>query len=66
MPPGVERSQLGGSLGLEGLDVIVQGVVGWVPGVEFAGAAELGIGAVPGAFESGDLTLGAGEQFGGG
>ena len=29
-------------------------------------AADLGIGAVPGAFESGDLALDAGEEFGGG
>ena len=31
-----------------------------------AGAAEFGIGAVPGAFEGGDLALDADEEFGGG
>jgi hypothetical protein len=29
------------------------------------GAAQFGVGAVPGAFEGGDLTLDAGEEFGG-
>ena len=51
--------------GSQTVDVTVEGVVGAGLGL-LAGAAEFGVGAVPGALESGDLALHAGEEFGGG
>src|SRR5665811_2143138 len=60
-----DRSQLGGGSGMEAFEVVVEGFSGGVHGL-LAGAAEFGIGAVPGAFEGGDLTLDADEEFGGG
>ena len=61
-----ERSQIGGrGHGTEGVEVVVHGAFGGGFGFG-AGAAEFVIGAVPGAFEGGDLALDADEEFGGG
>src|ERR1035437_7286251 len=51
--------------GWEAFELVVAGCSGGVHGLR-AGAAEFGIGAVPGAFEGGDLSLHADEEFGGG
>src|ERR1035441_9950036 len=64
-----ERSQFGGS-GRRGrikevFEVIDERLCGGVLDV-LAAAAEFGVGAVPGAFEGGDLALDAGEELGGG
>jgi hypothetical protein len=61
-----ERSQFFGNFfGTEDIEVFVEGLV--VGGtVLTACAAERGVGAVPDAFEAGDLALDAGEEFGGG
>src|ERR1035437_1195710 len=57
-----ERSQFGGSgLGGEGVEVVPEVAFGLT-----AATAQFGVGAVPGAFEGGDLALHAGEEFGGG
>src|ERR1035437_1106546 len=60
-----DRSQLGGGSGVGAFGGGVAGCSGGVHGLR-AGAAEFGIGAVPGAFEGGDLSLHADEEFGGG
>src|SRR5262245_30471088 len=61
-----ERSQFaGGGPGGEEVEVVLHGAVEGGFGL-FAGAAEFGVGAVPGAFEGGDLALYAGEELGGG
>jgi hypothetical protein len=59
-----ERSQFRASRSTQAVDVAIEGVVGIGFGLA-AGAAEFGVGAVPGALEGGDLTLDAGEEFGG-
>ena len=59
-----ERSQFGASRSTEAVDVAFEGVIGIGFGLA-AGAAEFGVGAIPGAFEGGDLTLDADEEFGG-
>ena len=51
--------------GTQAVDVAVEGVVRVGFGL-VARAAEFGVGAVPGALESGDLALHTGEEFGGG
>src|ERR1035437_1232198 len=60
-----ERSQFAGAgLGTEEVEVLVEGPNGCGLGL-CVGAAEFGIGAVPGAFEGGDLALDADQEFGG-
>ena len=59
-----ERSQFRARGSTQALDVAVEGVVRFGFGLA-AGAAEFGVGAIPGAFEGGDLALYAGEEFGG-
>src|ERR1035438_6360494 len=61
-----DRSQFGdGRPFAEAVEVAVEGLFASGLGLP-AGAVEFGVGAVPGAFESGDLALSAGEEFGGG
>src|ERR1035438_9559109 len=61
-----DRSQFGdGRPFAEAVEVTVEGLFASGLGLP-AGAVEFGVGAVPGAFESGDLALSAGEEFGGG
>ena len=60
-----ERSQFHRGGRAQAVDVTVEGLVRAGFGLA-AGAAEFGVGAVPGAFEGGDLALCAGEEFGAG
>ena len=60
-----ERSQFRACRSTQAVDVAIEGVVRVGFGLA-AGAAEFGVGAVPGAFEGGDLALHAGEEFGSG
>src|ERR1035438_7666136 len=64
-----ERSQFaGGRQGwhsAEAVQVVLEGLARGVLCL-LSSAADLGIGAVPGAFEGGDLALDAGKEFGGG
>ena len=49
---------------MEAIEITIHGLVHGGFGL-LAGAAEFGVGAVPGAFENGDLTLHSGEEFSG-
>jgi len=59
-----ERSQFCARGSTQAIDVALKCVIRVGFGLA-AGAAEFGIGAVPGALEGGDLALHAGEEFGG-
>src|SRR5260370_31607872 len=60
-----ERSQFAGSgHGTGEVEAVVHAAFGGGFGLS-AGAAEFGIGAVPGAFEGSDLALNADKEFGG-
>ena len=59
-----ERSQFCARGSTQAVDVAIEGLVGVGFGLA-SGAAEFGVGAVPGAFEGGNLALHAREEFGG-